>query len=158
MVNDWGALHLEGRCSNLHGPASGPKGPRGAERGTSLVEFALVLPLLLVLTVAVMDFGRAFMVKNVVEQAAREGVRLRAVSTSADDAKVSARVNKVVAGSGVPVKSIVIDGPDGSNQVHVVVTVDFNWIFPGVFNLFGAGFTNPMPMQGEAWMRNEGSS
>ena len=41
---------------------------------------------------------------------------------------------------------------------RVVVTGEFNWIFPGVFNLFGAGFTNPTSLTGEAWMRNEGSS
>ena len=47
-----------------------------AQRGTALIEFTLVLPLLLVMTVAAVDFGRAFFVKNVVSQAAREGVRL----------------------------------------------------------------------------------
>ena len=50
---------------------------RKAQRGTALIEFALVLPMLLIMTVAAVDFGRAFFVKNVVSQAAREGVRLR---------------------------------------------------------------------------------
>ena len=40
----------------------------------------------------------------------------------------------------------------------MTVTAEFNWIFPGVFNLFGANFTNPMSLTGEAVMRNEGSS
>ena len=129
-----------------------------AERGTALIEFTLVMPLLLVLTVAAVDFGRAFFVKNIVEQAAREGVRLRAVSSSADSGLVTARVNQVAGSANVSITDVEITGPDASRQVHVKVTADFNWIFPGVFNLFGANFTNPMPLTGEAWMRNEGSS
>lgn len=129
-----------------------------AERGTALIEFTLILPLLLVMTVAAVDFGRAFFVKNVVAQAAREGVRLRAVSSSADSALVTARVNQVAGAANVPVTSVSITGPDASRQVTVTVTAEFNWIFPGVFNLFGANFTNPMSLTGEAVMRNEGSS
>jgi Flp pilus assembly protein TadG len=131
---------------------------RRTERGTALIEFTLIMPLLLVLTVAAVDFGRAFFVKNIVEQAAREGVRIRAVSSSADSALVTARVNQVAGAANVPIKSVQIAGPDASRQVSVTVTADFNWIFPGVFNLFGASFTNPMPLKGEAFMRNEGSS
>jgi Flp pilus assembly protein TadG len=131
---------------------------RRAERGTALIEFALVLPLLLVMTVAAVDFGRAFFVKNVVAQAAREGVRLRAVSSSADSSLVRARVLRVANASNVTVTTLAITGPDASRQVTVRVTAEFNWIFPGVFNLFGANFTNPVSLTGEAVMRNEGSS
>ena len=128
-----------------------------AERGTALIEFTLILPLLLIMTVAVVDFGRAFFVKNVVSQAAREGVRLRAVSSSADSALVRDRVLQVANASNVTVTSLSIAGPDASRQVSVTVTAEFDWIFPGVFNLFGANFTNPMSLTGEAVMRNEGS-
>lgn len=131
---------------------------RRSESGTALIEFTLIFPLLLVLTVAAVDFGRAFFVKNILEQAAREGVRVRAVSSSADSSLVTARVNQVAGGASVAITGIEINGPDAARQVHVRVSTDFNWIFPGVFNLFGANFTNPMPMTGEAWMRNEGSS
>ncbi len=129
-----------------------------AERGTALIEFTLVLPMLLIMTVAAVDFGRAFFVKNVVSQAAREGVRLRAVSSSADSALVRDRVLQVANSSNVTVTALDITGPDASRQVGVTVTAEFNWIFPGVFNLFGANFTNPMSLTGEAVMRNEGSS
>jgi len=131
---------------------------RGHERGTALVEFTLILPLLLVLTIAVVDFGRAFYVKNVLEQAAREGVRLRAVTSTADSALVRDRVLEVMAPANVTVTGLLIEGPLANRQVHVEVTAEFNWIFPGVFNLLGANFTNPASLTGEAWMRNEGSS
>jgi Flp pilus assembly protein TadG len=130
---------------------------RGDERGTALIEFTLILPLLLLLTVAAVDFGRAFFVRSVLEQAAREGVRMRAVTSEADSATVRGRVQQVANASGVTVSGLLIEALP-SKQVHVVVTGNFNWIFPGIFNLFGANFTNPMPLTGEAWMRNEGLS
>jgi Flp pilus assembly protein TadG len=133
-------------------------GGRKAQRGTALIEFTLVLPLLLVMTVAAVDFGRAFFVKNVVSQAAREGVRLRAVSSSADSSLVRDRVLQVANAANVTVSQLSIAGPDAARQVSVTVTAEFNWIFHGVFNLFGANFTNPMSLTGEAVMRNEGSS
>jgi Flp pilus assembly protein TadG len=133
-------------------------GRRGRERGTALIEFTLILPLLLLLTVAVVDFSRAFFVKSVLEQAAREGVRLRAVKSAADSAEVRDRVLQVAGASGVSVTTLLIEGPTATRQVHLVVTGEFNWIFPGMFNLFGASFTNPMSLTGEAWMRSEGST
>ena len=56
--------------------------------------------------------------------------------------------------------AVVTPPPPDAASFPVTVTVDaeFNWIFPGVFNLFGANFTNPMSLSGEAVMRNEGSS
>jgi Flp pilus assembly protein TadG len=129
----------------------------GRERGTALIEFTLILPLLLLLTVSAVDFGRAFFVKGVLEQAAREGVRTRAVTTPADSALVRDRVLQVANTSGVTVSALLIEALP-SKQVHVQVTGAFSWMFPGLFNMFGANFTNPMPLKGEAWMRNEGTS
>ena len=49
------------------------------EKGQSLVEFALVVPLLLLLVFGIAEFGRAWMTKNILTGAAREAVRLAAV-------------------------------------------------------------------------------
>lgn len=46
--------------------------PNGRERGASIVEFALIAPLFVLLTLGVVDIGRAFMVSNQVRGAARE--------------------------------------------------------------------------------------
>jgi Flp pilus assembly protein TadG len=137
----------------------GTAGPsRSSQRGTALIEFTLILPLLLLLTVAAVDFGRAFYVKNVVEQAAREGVRLRAVTSAADSALVRARVMDVCNAGNVTLSGLEIEGPAADKSVTVEVAAQFNWIFPGVFNLFGAAFTNPMTLNGKAVMRSESST
>jgi hypothetical protein len=43
------------------------------ERGIALVEFAIVLPLLVIVTLGTIDFGRAFLLWNQVKNSAREG-------------------------------------------------------------------------------------
>jgi Flp pilus assembly protein TadG len=128
---------------------------RSSERGTALIEFALVLPLLLVLTVAVVDFSRAFYARNVVEQAAREGVRLLAVTSSADSALVRARVLEVAKTGGITVSGLTLTDPDAARQVSVTVDCRFDWLLPGVFNMFGAGLSNPTTLTGRAVMRDE---
>jgi Flp pilus assembly protein TadG len=49
---------------------------RDRERGAALVEFALVLPLLLVVTAGIVDFGFALQRLEVVHNAAIQGARL----------------------------------------------------------------------------------
>jgi len=52
--------------------------------GTQLLEFALVLPILLVLAVGGSDFGRAYNLKQKLTNAAREGARIAVQQTQAD--------------------------------------------------------------------------
>lgn len=48
-------------------------------RGQTLVEFALILPIFVLLLVGVFDFGRAIYAYNTINQAAREAARLAIV-------------------------------------------------------------------------------
>lgn len=47
-----------------------------SERGAALVELAVALPLLLVIMVGTIDFGRAFRTAMIVTNAARAGAQL----------------------------------------------------------------------------------
>ena len=67
-------------------PSIGRKAP---DRGATAVEFALVLPLLLLLVFGIIDFGRALNAQITLTQAAREGARLEALGDSS--AAVQAR-------------------------------------------------------------------
>ena len=59
-----------------------PRGVRHghARRGQALVEFALVIPLFLVLLVGIFDLGRAVFAYNTLTNAAREGARIAIVN------------------------------------------------------------------------------
>jgi hypothetical protein len=52
------------------------------DRGAAAVEFALLLPLLLLLVFGIIDFGRALNAQITLTQAAREGARLDALGAS----------------------------------------------------------------------------
>lgn len=72
------------------------------ERGAVLAEFALVLPLLVILVVGIAEFGIAFNRAQAVEAAAREGGRLASLS-STTSGQVTTRVNAALA--GIPLTS-----------------------------------------------------
>ncbi|WP_294179703.1 TadE family protein [uncultured Schumannella sp.] len=60
---------------------------RDPERGAAAVEFALILPVLLVLVLGMFEFSRAFHTQIAVTNAAREGARVMAIHD--DPAKAS---------------------------------------------------------------------
>lgn len=62
----------------------------------SLLEFAIVAPLLFALVFGVVDFGRFFFLYNNLSNAAREGARLAAVSPMGTSAEVAATTAAVV--------------------------------------------------------------
>jgi Flp pilus assembly protein TadG len=62
---------------------------RREERGTALVEFALVSPLLFLLVLGILDFGRALNYYNNLTQLVGQGARAAAVNRSPNDATIS---------------------------------------------------------------------
>ena len=129
---------------------------RRRERGTTLIEFALMLPFILALTFCVVDISRAFWAKNAVTQAAREGVRHLVVHTLSDSADVRGRVQEVLAPAGLTLSSLDIRGPLAGPRYEVEVGVRFNWLFPGLFSWLGAKLDNPMTVKATCVMRKEG--
>lgn len=63
-------------------------GPVANQRGQALAETAIIVTLLLMLVMGIVEFGRAFMVSNMIVHAARDGARFAAVApvSSRDDA------------------------------------------------------------------------
>jgi Flp pilus assembly protein TadG len=131
--------------------------PRANARGTALMEFALVFPLLLVLTLAVVDLSRAFFVKNMLYQAAREGARTLVVSAPGDTAKMKGRIDMVLAGAGVDTSRVRMSSRGGGDGMAVVTVVTrFNWVFPDLFRLIGGQRWESLELRGVAAMRREG--
>lgn len=53
-----------------------------ARRGVAAVEMALVLPVFLLVSLGIIEYGRAMMTANLVTNAAREGARVAAINGS----------------------------------------------------------------------------
>lgn len=62
-----------------------------SERGAAAVEFAMVLPLLLLLVIGISDLGRAYSAQTTLSSAAREGVRVMALQNDAAKARAAAK-------------------------------------------------------------------
>lgn len=133
-----------------------PKKRLGADSGEALIEIALVLPILLVLSMGMLDFGRAFHAKNILDAAAREGCRV-AVVTAPDQAIVEQRVASVCSSGGITPTSTTVSPVGPNRMVTVTVTARFAFVTPGLFTLFGS-FADPsgINMIGRSTMRKEG--
>jgi hypothetical protein len=100
-----------------------------------LIEFALVFPLLLVVTAGIVDLGLLIKDYQVVTNAAREGARLGAVEGTGDDI-VEARVATYIAAGGldgVPgtvVQEVVVPNGGGLsfNAVDVIVSYEHEYL------------------------------
>jgi Flp pilus assembly pilin Flp len=111
------------------------------ERGAAAVEFALVLPVLLLVIFGIIDFGRMLAAKIALTEAAREGARATAlVDTDAGQARVAAAtvdLNPAVTSSITECPNPALPGDDAT----VELTYEFSFITPiGVMaNLGGDG-------------------
>lgn len=77
---------------------------RGAMRnrpGQSLVEFVLIAPMLLLLIFGLVEFARAWNIRHVVTDAAREGARYMAVDNDMSDADVELIINAALQAAGL---------------------------------------------------------
>jgi Flp pilus assembly pilin Flp len=131
----------------------GRRGP--VERGASAVEFALILPLLLLVIAGVVDFGRALFTQVILTNAAREGARA-AIFTSATPGP---QVRATKAAPGVSPLTIAVQpcsaNPGPSDYATVVArNPNFQWILlRPAMNLFGGGDMLPTTLAGKAVMK-----
>lgn len=109
------------------------------DTGASAVEFALILPLFLLLVFGMIDFGRAYNAQLSLTEAAREGVRgiaLREPGSSAATAQTATcAALPTGCGAGTAVASVVCPAGVLSSPVpnaQVTVTQAFNFITPGL--------------------------
>jgi Flp pilus assembly protein TadG len=66
-------------------------------RGQALAEFAIVLPLILMFIAAILEFGRAWNIKQAVTDAAREGARYTVVRNTLTLAQVQEKIEERLA-------------------------------------------------------------
>jgi Flp pilus assembly protein TadG len=138
------------------------------ERGQALLEMALTLPLLLLVSVGIFEFGRAYQTEQVLTNAAREGARV-AVLPNATTADVQSRVTAFLqagqlanaASATVSVNQNVTTSIGATTAAASLVTVNYPFSFMvlnPVVNLVVKGSTlggAPLTLAASAQMRNE---
>jgi Flp pilus assembly protein TadG len=140
-----------------------------ADEAAQLVEFALVLPMLMLVMLGIAEFGFIFQRYEVVTNAAREGARM-AVLPGYTSADVGARVRGYVTQGRVPttitnpaiaVTDVTIPVGGGLapiNAKRVTVTYTHTYTFlPKIGTWFGATYTT-VPLKAVSEMRKEAGS
>ncbi len=136
------------------------KAPR--DRGAAAVEFALLLPLLLLLVFGIIDFGRALNAQITLTQAAREGARLAALGDSnvvsgtqtaaTGLSPVSVGVSSCPAGttSGATCTTVTTCPANAATGVSAVVQASYSFSFitpiKAIASMFGASFGSTMTL------------
>ena len=119
------------RIPRLPGTRRPTDNPRRS--GQSIVELAILVPVLLLLAIGVFEFGRALHAYITVTHAARDGARI-AMTASASDAKIKKHVQDGAQPLTIPDDKIAINRSGGQATVKVTY-----------------GFTTPIPLISEFW-------
>jgi Flp pilus assembly protein TadG len=136
-----------------------------SQKGAALVEAAITIPIILLISVGIFEFGRAYQTWQVLTNAAREGARL-AVINGSTDADVTTRVrNYMQAGSldnystaTVTIqRTVALTGSDTASKIQINYPFQFMVLNPVVRLVAPSDTTTgaPITMQSSALMRNE---
>lgn len=143
----------------MRGTRDSGRSPR-REAGTSVVEMAFVLPLLLLLVFAIGDFGIAYTRWNSLTNAVREGARAGVVfrapcSAAAVTTEIQNTVSNFAASSGLDGSSIVTTvtnacGGTGT-QLSVAASIPYDYVAMSAL----AGLAPSINLRARTVMRNE---
>jgi hypothetical protein len=104
------------------------------DRGQSLVEFALLVPLFLFLLIGIFEFGRAWNIYQVVVNAAREGGRVAALPIGfADEDSVSNRVGSYLSSAGLDPETATLNMEDVNGAPGTIATVGVSYPYSFIF-------------------------
>ncbi|MGM7777286.1 TadE/TadG family type IV pilus assembly protein [Arthrobacter sp. KNU-44] len=115
--------------------------PRPSERGAVAVEFAILAPLLIMLLLGIMEFGRAYNVQVSLSNAAREGVRVMAISNDQTAAKTAAKNAAVALNPQLADTNFTFSPASCTSGAQMSVTIKYT-----LSTL--TGIAGPFPMQG----------
>ena len=140
------------------------------QEGASAVEFALILPLLLILVFGIIEFSILFYDKAMITNASREGARVGIVyqyqdggPNHPDDTEIAAAIVQYVQnhlisfGAGSVVSTTITRNGDSSGDpLRVTVNYQYNFlVFDSLLSLVGGSLSNGISLAAETVMRME---
>ena len=103
-----------------------------AESGTALVEFAMVMPIYITLLLGLVEFGRAFWIRNTLQFAAEETGRYAMTQLATDSAPLTAKLQSQLSGidAGSVSVQVTTDTTSGTNYVTITADYVFEFLVP----------------------------
>ncbi|MFH1035588.1 MAG: TadE/TadG family type IV pilus assembly protein [Pseudomonadota bacterium] len=129
----------------------------GGDRATAAVEFALILPVFLMLVFGVVELGSAWYQKQMLVSASRVGARMGSMlnDPSNSAAQVQTAVSQYLQQAGYPsVFNVASSGTEGNAGDPVQVTVSSNYQFPVLSRIIPDSVAN-VTLKGVTVMRHE---
>ncbi len=135
------------------------------EKGAALIEAAVTVPIILLISVGIFEFGRAYQTQQVLTNAAREGARV-AVIEGTTDADVRTRVRDYVTRGGLTTltdgqivvqRAVPLTGSSTASSVEINYPFQFMVLNPVVRLVAPTDRTTgaPITMKAATLMRNE---
>lgn len=118
---------------------------RRSESGAVAVEFALLAPVLVMLLLGIMEFGRAYNVQIQLTSAAREGVRNMAINNSQVAARTAAKNAATYMNPSLADSNILFSATNCSAGSQMTVTINYT------LNTM-TGIAGPFAMTGKGTM------
>ena len=117
------------------------KRPLRGERGATAVEFAFIMPLLIVLVLGIAEFGHAFQVSGTLSAAAREGVRVMALQNDPAAARAAVRNAAPALDPAVTDAQITITPAScpTTGTTNTTVRLSVTYPMPFLTSFFGSG-------------------
>jgi Flp pilus assembly protein TadG len=136
-----------------------------SQRGTSTLEFLVVLPMLLLIFLSSLELSRAWLTSNIATNAAREGARVGVVtpppnpsSPTFDNGPALTRISEVLTAANLTAASVSVTcsatacPPD--SQVQATVVINFETVVPLFLPILGTP-SSPLVLQETVRMRRE---
>jgi Flp pilus assembly protein TadG len=134
-----------GALSSLRTAAARLSGVAGDRRGATAVEFAFILPVLLLTIMVVMETGRAVWHQNVLERSVQEAVRYVAAHPDATDAEIIARAEASATSMDTSDTTYTVTttaGPSADIKfVEVSASHPYAFLLPAIGDLIPNGIT-----------------
>lgn len=121
-----------------------------SEKGQSLVEFALIIPLLIILLFGIIDFGRIFHVYLTINHAGREAAR--AASIGKDDSTIKNTAVNDATGISLTVGQVGVTPATRTSGTDVTITISYpiTFLTPVIGSIVG-----PITLEDTTVMRVE---
>jgi len=109
-----------------------------SESGASAVEFALLLPVLMMILFGIIEFGLALYRQSILTNASREGARLGIVQSvpAITNGQINAAIDNYLTPAGIPpgdVSRIIVAGGITGTPVQVTLTLPYTFsVLPGL--------------------------
>jgi Flp pilus assembly protein TadG len=99
---------------------------KASERGAVAVEFALLAPVLVMILLGIVEFGRAYNVQTTLTTAAREGVRSMAINNNQTTARAATKNAAALLTPALTDGNIAFSAGDCAVNTPMTVTVTYN--------------------------------